>query len=127
MAIKQFMWQGKTVEEIKELELKQFMELIPTRARRSLKRGFDDRQKKLVEELEAGKDNIKTHCRNMVVLPVMLGKTIRVHTGKDFVPIMIQPEMLGHFLGEFALSRKMVTHSSAGVGATRSSKAASAR
>ncbi len=121
------MWQGKTVEEIKELELKQFMELIPTRARRSLKRGFDDRQKKLVEELEAGKDNIKTHCRNMVVLPVMLGKTIRVHTGKDFVPIMIQPEMLGHFLGEFALSRKMVTHSSAGVGATRSSKAASAR
>ena len=122
-----FTWYGKTEEEIKQLDMKEFMELLPSRRRRSLKRGLTEPQKVLLQNIESNQPNIKTHCRNMVVLPVMLGKTIRIHNGKDFVPIIIVPEMLGHCLGEFAHSRKMVSHSSAGVGATRSSKATSAR
>ena len=124
---REFKWHGFTEEEIKNLDLKEFMELIPARPRRSLKRGFTEQQKKLLKKIEAGDKNIKTHCRNMVVVPVMLGKMIKIHNGKEFFIVTITAEMLGHSLGEFAHTRKMVSHSSAGVGATRSSKAISAR
>ena len=124
---KEFKWQGKTEEEITQLDLKTFAELVPARIRRSLSRGFTDEQKKLLKLLDSGKDNIKTHCRNMPIIPLMVGKTLRVYNGKEFVQVLITVEMLGHSLGEFSHSRKGVKHSSAGVGATRSSKAISAR
>jgi small subunit ribosomal protein S19 len=127
MAIKQFMWMGKTEDEIKQLDLDEFMKLVSSRQRRSLKRGFTDDQKKLIKRVDNGDKNIKTHCRNMIILPKMIGMTIGVYTGKEFQRLDITAEMLGHYLGEFALTRKGVTHSSAGVGATRSSKAVSAR
>ncbi len=124
---KEFKWQGLTEEEIKNLDLKEFIKLVPARQRRSLKRGFKDQQKILVDEVEKGKQNIKTHCRNMIILPKMIGLLIKVYNGKEFVPISITADMIGHYLGEFALTRKGVSHSAAGVGATRSSKAVSAR
>jgi small subunit ribosomal protein S19 len=127
MAIKEFSWQGKSEEEVKKLDIKEFMQLVPSRIRRTLQRGFTDEQKALLKRIESGDKNIKTHCRNMVILPSMVGMTIRIHNGKDFIPLIITAEMLGHRLGEFSHTRKMVTHSSAGVGATRSSKAVSAR
>ena len=122
-----FTWQGRTEEEIKKLDLKEFMKLIPARQRRSLLRGFTEQQKILLEKVEADDKNIKTHCRNMVIVPAMVGKTIRVYNGKEYLPIMITIDMLSYRLGEFSHTRKMVTHSSAGIGATRSSKAISAR
>ncbi len=124
---KELRWQGKTEDEVKKLDLVTFGEMVQARIRRSLKRGFTDAQKALLKRLETGEDNVKTHCRNMVIIPLMIGKTLRIHTGKDYTPILITIEMMGHYLGEFAHSRKMVSHSSAGVGATRSSKAVSAR
>jgi len=124
---KELLWQGRTEEKVKEMDLKEFMALIPSRQRRSLKRGHTEAQKRLLKRVNSGANNIKTHCRNMIIIPSMLGKTLRVYTGKDYFPIGITLEMLGHYLGEFAHSRKSVTHSSAGVGATRSSKAVSAR
>jgi len=124
---KEFKWQGKTEEELKSLDMKDFLEMIPSRRRRSLKRGFTEAQKKLIRKIDENQKNIKTHCRNMVIIPSMIGKTIRIYNGKDFVPLIITVEMLGHVLGEYSHSRKMVSHSSAGVGATRSSKAVSAR
>lgn len=127
MAVKQFTWKGKSEEEVKQLDLPTFATLVPARQRRTLKRGFTEQQKSLIKRLETGADNIKTHCRNMIIIPIMLGKLIRIHNGREFIPLTITAEMLGHYLGEFAHSRKMVTHSSAGVGATRSSKAISAR
>jgi len=127
VAKKIFTWKGKTEEELKQLEMKEFMELIPSRQRRSLRRGFTDAQKKLLKRVQNEDKNIKTHCRNMIIVPEMVGMTIRVYNGKEFVPVTFTAEMLGHYLGEFAHTRKSVTHSSAGVGATRSSKAISAR
>ncbi|MBU0470439.1 MAG: 30S ribosomal protein S19 [Nanoarchaeota archaeon] len=124
---KEFKWLGKTEEEIKELDLKEFAELVPSRARRSLKRGYTENQKALMKRIEAGEKNIKTHCRNMIIVPKMLGVTLRVYNGKEFMILSIEASMLGHYLGEFSHTRKSVTHSSAGVGATRSSKAISAR
>lgn len=124
---KQLTWRGKTEEDIQKMDLKLFMALAPSRQRRSLKRGFTEQQKKLLKRVERGDKNIKTHCRDMIIIPSMLGMMLRVYNGKEFFPITITPEMLGHYLGEFSHSRKVVTHGTAGVGATRSSKAISAR
>jgi small subunit ribosomal protein S19 len=124
---KEITWFGKSEEEAKKLDLKQFIELIPARERRSLKRGFTDQQKILIKSLESGEDNVKTACRDLVIIPLMVGKTLNIHSGKEFIPIKITVDMLGHRLGEFVITRKSVKHSAAGIGATRSSKAISAR
>lgn len=121
------MWRGKTEDELKQLGLHEFAALASARQRRSLQRGFTVYQKSLIKRLESGENNIKTHCRDMIIIPLMLDKLIRVYNGKEFIPLTITVEMLGHYLGEFSHTRKFVTHSSAGVGATRSSRAVSAR
>lgn len=124
---KEFKWQGLNEEEIKQLELNDFMKLIPAKQRRSLKRGFTESQNIFLKKIEAGEKNLETHCRSMIILPQMIGLLIKVYNGKDFVPVGITVDMIGHRLGEFALTRRGVSHSAAGVGATRSSKAVSAR
>ncbi len=127
MAKKEFMFRGKSIEELKKLSLNEFTELAPARARRSLKRGLTEEQKKLLEKIKNNSNNIKTHCRDMVVLPEMVGHVIKIHNGKGYVEVRIVEEMLGHFFGEFALTRKSVKHSAPGVGATRSSASVSVR
>src|SRR3989338_6383523 len=124
---KELMWRGKTEEQVKKIDMKEFMELVPSRSRRTLKKGFSDEQKKLLLKIAADDKNMRTHLRDMVIVPVMLGKIIRVYNGKDYFPVMVTLEMLGHFLGEFSHTRKTVAHSAAGIGATRSSKNVSAR
>lgn len=122
------LWKGKTEEEVKQMDMKDFLQLISSRQRRSLTRDSkNQQQKKLLQKIEADDKNIKTHCRNMIIIPSMLGKTIKIHNGKEFIQVVITLDMLGHYLGEFANPRKLVTHSAAGVGATRSSKAVSAK
>ncbi len=64
---------------------------------------------------------IKTHCRDMVILPEMVGLTLLVHNGKEFASVEVKPEMIGHYLGEFAITNKKVLHGTPGIGASRSS------
>jgi ribosomal protein uS19 len=66
---------------------------------------------------------LRTHFREMVVLPEMVGSRIQVYDGKTFADINIIPEMLGHRLGEYAITIKMVKHGGPGIGATRGSTA----
>lgn len=127
MAKKEFLFRGKTLDELKKLSVKEFAQLIPTRQRRTLLRGLTDEQKALMKEVDNKEGNIKTHCRDVVILPKMVGLTIKVHNGKEWTPVIIQDEMIGHRLGEFSLTRKGVRHNSPGIGATRSSSAASVR
>jgi ribosomal protein uS19 len=61
----------------------------------------------------------------MVVLPEFVDNVVGIYNGKSFVEVTIKPEMIGHVLAEFAPSKKLVKHSKAGVGATRSSSATS--
>ena len=130
MMVEKLTFKGRTIDEIKEMELNEFMKLLPSRVRRSLKRGFTEQQKILLEKIRSAKKalesdkkvkTIKTHCRDMVVLPEMLGLTIGVHNGKEFVNVEITPDKMGHYLGEFTYNRNRVQHSSPGVGATRGS------
>lgn len=127
MAKKQFTYRGKAVDEIKAMSVNDFAELLPARQRRTIKRGFTEAQKKLLKKIQKDHKNIETHCRNMIIIPEMIGKVIKVYNGKAFVALTIEAEMLGHSLGEFALTRKGVAHSSPGVGATRSSASVSVR
>jgi len=118
-----FMYKGKSLEEIKAMSLEEFRDIAPARLRRSLKRGWNEKQKKLLENVRRDPKKFhKTHCRDMVIIPELIGVKFGVYNGKEYVPVEIRPEMIGHRLGEFALTRKQVKHSAPGFGATRSSK-----
>lgn len=123
MARKEFTYKGKNEAELASLSTAQFIELLPSRFKRKYDRGFTDQEKILLNKIEKGKNNVKTHCRELMILPCMFGKTIQVYNGKEFSQIVVNVEMCGHTLGEFALSRKVCKHSSPGVGATKSSAA----
>jgi len=127
MAKKEYTFRGKTIDELKKLSLSELMPLLPSRQRRSLKRGFTEQQKTLLKKIRANEKNIETHCRDMVILPEMVGIAIKVHRGKEFMPVMIEQDMIGHCLGEFTLTRKRVAHSAPGIGATRSSASLSVK
>ena len=129
---KEFTFYGKSLQELSSLSMNDFIKLVPSRQRRSLSRGFTDQQKRLLDKIHkykasGNKKIIKTHCRNMIVLPEMLGLMMAVYSGKSFETITIVPEMLGKYLGEFVLTRRKVEHSAPGVGATKSSAAISVR
>lgn len=129
------------------MPMDELVKLLPARARRSLLRMSDpDIRNRMIEygmlnserddperlrllrkvlkarEMQARGKNvvIKTHVRDAVVLPVMVGLTIAVYNGKEFVPVKITPEMIGHYLGEFAITTKKVEHGEPGLKATRS-------
>ena len=123
--VKKFTYRGYKLEELQQMPMDELVGVLPARQRRSLQRGMTPSQKKLMEKIKKANKgiavNLRTHCRNMVVLPEMVGLTLEVHNGKEFKKVMIQPEMIGHYLGEFSLTRQKVTHGAPGMGATRSS------
>jgi|TARA_B100001750_G_C15438083_1_gene562034 small subunit ribosomal protein S19 len=126
MALKEFTYRGHTVEELKLMSLKDLMNIFPSRQKRSLLRGLSEEKKKLLEDIRKSKesnstDPIKTHIRDMIILPVMIDLTIHVYNGKEFVPVLIQPELIGHYLGEYAPTNKRVQHGTPGIGSSRSS------
>jgi small subunit ribosomal protein S19 len=118
-----FEFRGKSLEEIKAMSLEEFSKIIPSKERRTLRRGMTEKEKKLLEKIRKNPGKFhRTMSREMVIVPQMLGIKIGIHNGKEYVSVDIKPEMLGHRLGEFAMTRKSVKHSAPGFGATRSSK-----
>lgn len=112
------------MDELKELEVREFAKYLPSRQKRTVLRNFqviEDFVKRAKIKLEKGK-KIKTHSRDIIIVPQMIGMAIQVHNGKTFIPIQIEPEMLGHRLGEMSGTRSKIAHSKAGVGATKGSK-----
>ena len=121
---KEFIYQGKTLEELQKLTIDELLPLLPSRVRRTLKRGLTTKQEKLIRDIEHAGPTIpiRTHSRNMVILPKFVGHLINIYNGKEFLRINVQPEMIGHYFGEFAMTRQRVKHTGPGVGATKSSK-----
>ncbi|QLK27088.1 30S ribosomal protein S19 [Natrinema zhouii] len=124
----EFTYRGHTLEELQSMELDEVVELLPARQRRSIKRGLSVEKEKLREEAsekgdeETANDPIRTHLRDMPILPEFVGLTFEVYNGQAFERVRVEPEMIGHYLGEFQLTRTSVEHGQAGIGATRSSK-----
>ena len=121
---KEFSYRGMSIEELQKLTIEELLPFLPSRTRRTFKRGLTEKQDKLLRDIEKANpgDTIRTHCRDMIILPNFIGHIIHIYNGKEFQRVEIQPEMIGHYLGEFALSRQKVKHTGPGVGATRSSK-----
>jgi len=119
---KEFTYRGYTMEELLKLPFAEIIELLPARARRTYIRGLNPEQESFIRRLRATEGPVRTHRREIPILPEFVGKTVQIYNGKEFQTVDIKPEMIGHYLGEFALTRKSVRHSGLGVGATRSSK-----
>lgn len=128
--VREFTFKGYSNEQIKALSIETVMPLLNARQRRSLDKRLakymNDDKRKLREEIKQAREGklnskIKTHVRDMIILPDMVDITIGVHNGKEFFPVLIKPEMIGHYLGEYAITNKRVQHGAPGVGASRSS------
>jgi small subunit ribosomal protein S19 len=127
---KQYTYRGYTLPQLQAMSMDEFILILPSRRRRTLQRGLTQEQRTLLENIRKTKQTqqekeqktvVKTHARDMIILPEMVGVTILVHNGKQFSPVEISPEMIGHYLGEFAITNKPVKHGSPGIGASRSS------
>jgi small subunit ribosomal protein S19 len=120
---KEFTYRGFTMEELLGMPFDEVLGLMPARVRRSFNRGLNDEQKVTFDKIVGGEiDVVRTHRRDIPIVPAFVGKKVAIYTGKEFKEVEIKPEMIGHYLGEFAMTRKAVKHSGPGVGATRSSK-----
>ena len=121
---REFTLRGLTLPRLQELSIDELAKLLPSRARRSIRRGFTEEVRRFLEHMQSAPTDrpVRTHCRDALVLPAHVGRRVAVHTGKEFKEIEVRPEMIGHYYGEFALTRRFEKHSGPGVGATRSSK-----
>lgn len=138
---REFTYRGLSVGELKDLpifapeddpDVLSVEAIMPSRARRSMSRGYaagitnggsNLDEEHFINRLQQDPEKtIKTHCRSLYILPEMIGRKVGVHDGRQFKIIDVQPEMVGHALGEYAPTRRSVAHTGPGVGATRSSK-----
>jgi len=124
--VREFTYRGLPQKELEELPLDKLLVLFPARIRRSLTRGINDNKRKLIGEIKTAKEGklktpINTHLRDLIILPYMIGTTVNVYSGKEFVPVTITSEMVSHYLGEYVITNKRVSHGAPGVGASRSS------
>ncbi|OBZ87486.1 40S ribosomal protein S15 [Choanephora cucurbitarum] len=128
---RKFTYRGIDLEQLLDLSSEQFMDLVHCRARRRFQRGLKRKPMGLIKKLRAAKKNapsgekpevVKTHLRNMIIVPEMIGSVIGIYNGKTFNQVEIKPEMTGHYLGEFSITYKPVKHGRPGIGATHSSK-----
>ena len=114
-------FRGKNVKDLMTLDTREFSKLVKSRARRTLLRNYDVIQAfvQKCEEKDSKGRPIKTHDRALVIVPRMVGKTIGVYNGKEFLKVIIVEEMLGHRLGEFSPTRKIAKHAKIGGGAKK--------
>jgi small subunit ribosomal protein S19 len=122
---KETTYRGKNIEELQAMGYAELAKFLPARARRTLNRGLTEKQKKLLAKLKVSKKPVRTHCRDMLILPEMVGTSLMIYSGQKYNQLNINIEMVGRYLGEFVLTRKEVTHKAPGVGATKGTRSAS--
>ncbi|KAK9872158.1 hypothetical protein WA026_016212 [Henosepilachna vigintioctopunctata] len=130
-AFKKFTYRGVDLDQLLDISNDQLSELMHCRARRRFSRGLKRKPMALLKKLRKAKKEapplekpeiVKTHLRNMIIVPEMVGSIVGVYNGKAFAQAEIKPEMIGHYLGEFSPTYKPVKHGRPGIGATHSSR-----
>jgi len=128
---RKFSYRGIDLEDLLDLSTVQFVELVHCRARRKFNRGLKRKPMGLIKKLRKSRaeaapmekpEAVKTHLRDMIIVPEMIGSVVGVYNGKTFNNVEIKPEMIGHYLGEFSMTYKPVKHGRPGIGATHSSR-----
>jgi len=118
----EFTYHGYKIDELRAMSLQDLIPVMPSGIRRKVLRGWTIGEEKLISDIRSHEERIKTHQRDMIVLPEMIGREVEIYNGKEYIRVELQPESVFHYLGEFSLTRRRVSHGSAGIGATRSSK-----
>ena len=128
--VREFKFKGYSISQLRSSPIESILPILNSRQRRSLDKRVDrymnDEKRKLREEIKMSREGklrglLKTHVRDMIILPDMIGLTVNVHNGREFSAVSIRPEMIGHYLGEYAITNKRVQHGAPGVGSSRSS------
>jgi small subunit ribosomal protein S15e len=126
-----FSYRGIDLEKLLDMSSEELMDVVHARARRRFQRGLTRKPMGLIKKLRKAKKEapenekpavVKTHLRDMIVVPEMIGSVVGIYNGKTFNQVEIRGEMVGHYLGEFSISYKPVKHGRPGIGATHSSR-----
>ncbi len=122
--VERIAFKGKMPSDIPSMSSEEYLSLIKSRQRRWIKRNSLQYRTliKKVEERRAKNKPVRTQTREAVILPSWIGMTFEVYSGKEYQKLQIEPQMLGHRLGEFVYTTKRVQHSAPGIKATRGSK-----
>ncbi|GLG96628.1 hypothetical protein R5R35_010443 [Gryllus longicercus] len=129
--LRKFTYRGVDLDQLLDMPAEPLMELMHSRARRRFSRGLKRKPMALVKKLRNAKKQappnekpeiVKTHLRNMIIVPEMVGSIVGVYNGKTFGQVEVKPEMIGRYLGEFSVTYKPVKHGRPGIGATHSSR-----
>merc|ERR1712105_180065 len=128
---RKYTYRGVDLDQLLDMSSEQLMELFNCRARRRFSRGLKRKPMALIKRLRKAKKKapplekpecVKTHLRDMIIVPEMIGSIVGVYNGKTFNQVEVKPEMIGHYLGEFSITYKPVKHGRPGIGATHSSR-----
>eukprot|EP01122_Echinamoeba_exundans_P015040 TRINITY_DN697_c0_g1_i1.p2 TRINITY_DN697_c0_g1~~TRINITY_DN697_c0_g1_i1.p2 ORF type:complete len:167 (-),score=47.32 TRINITY_DN697_c0_g1_i1:174-638(-) len=130
---RKFSYRGVDLDQLLVMSNEQLVELFPCRIRRRFARGLKRKETNLIKKLRKSKrainpdlgekpEPVKTHLRDMIVVPEMVGCIVGVYNGKIFQNVEVKAEMIGHYLGEFSISYTPVRHGRPGIGATHSSR-----
>ncbi|KAK9915158.1 hypothetical protein WJX75_005403 [Coccomyxa subellipsoidea] len=128
---RKFTYRGVDLDQLLDMSTDELVDLFPARARRKFQRGLKRKPLALIKKLRKAKreaatgekpEPVRTHLRDMIIVPEMIGSIIGVYNGKTFNQVEIKPDMVGHYLAEFSISYKPVKHGKPGIGATHSSR-----
>ncbi|XP_049848943.1 40S ribosomal protein S15-like [Schistocerca gregaria] len=130
---RKYTYRGVDLADLVSMSPEALLKLYPARVRRKFSRGTKKKEAILMRKLRKSKvgvnpdlgerpRRVKTHLRNAIVTPEMVGCIIGVHDGKDFTNVEIKADMIGHYLGEFSITYHPVLHGRPGIGATHSSR-----
>jgi len=131
-SFRKYSYRGVDLEQLLDMNTDELVELYCARQRRRFQRGLNRKCMALIKKLRKARkaaegtgekpDPVRTHLRNMVIIPEMIGSVIGVYNGKTFNQVEIRPDMLGHYLGEYSITYKPVRHGKPGIGASTSSR-----
>ena len=128
---KKFSYRGNDLKKLIDMNMDEMSQQLRSRQRRKLRRKMGSKYARFINKLLEAKKHtgtgekpaaVKTHLRDCIVLPSMVQSVINIHKGNGYSNIEVKPEMIGYYLGEFAITYKRVSHGKPGVGATHSSK-----
>lgn len=128
---KKFSYRGNDLKKLIDMNMDEMSQQLRSRQRRKLRRKMGTKYARFINKLLEAKKHtgtgekpaaVKTHLRDCIVLPSMVQSVINIHKGNGYTNVEVKPEMIGYYLGEFAITYKRVSHGKPGVGATHSSK-----
>lgn len=130
------MYRGIELDKLLEMGAAEVVALFRSKQRRRFKHGMHPKYDRLIKKLKTAVKNtaygekpkpVKTHLRNAIIMPEMVGSVCEVYSGKYWTPVEVKAEMIGQYLGEFSMTYKPIKHGKVGHGATRGSKFVSLR